>query len=461
MPRFYVLETLARVPYFAVSVLHLREGVRTSGRRPRRAHPRALRRGRQRAHHLLMMEALRNMTSSTVPGAGVAVGYFGYAARSTRRTRLAYHLSELIEALARRATTICGRRVRSEDARPPPVIREYCETSTATRPAATGRHVRDAGRAAGRRWPASSQFVPGSGSVATPPCAADDGRPRHARRWRVSAVSRWGNHGLGRRPRAAAATSPGSGICVQAEQNDLELAEPTTAMPAWCAVIMRWGRPRSARPWCRARGSVLACVHGVVKEQKLVLALAAARVLLVPRVAAGQLWLARRRVDRRRAVVWRACPGAGTRRPRRRRRGGERHGAWLARSYHAWQRCAERCVWRLGPVLRGGKVSRLAFGHDDLLSWEQCLWTGPGEADSWRDQCVQSASSNFCAGKFCRAEAIRSLWFQDSPQHHFCSAARVPDFQPTYRQHLSRRPTRVETAQPQGSGCANATEQRN
>ena len=104
VPRFYVLETLARVPYFAyVSVLHLREtfGHRDDDHVARiRVH---FAEADNELHHLLMMEALGGNASvvDRCLAQTLAVGYFGYccALYATNR-RLAYHLSELIEAHA-------------------------------------------------------------------------------------------------------------------------------------------------------------------------------------------------------------------------------------------------------------------------------------------------------------------------------------------------------------------------
>merc|ERR1719335_488492 len=134
VPRFYVLETLARVPYFAyVSVLHLREtfGQRDDDHVARiRVH---FAEADNELHHLLMMEALGGNASvvDRCLAQTLAVGYFGYccALYATNR-RLAYHLSELIEA---HAYETYDDYLRREDpalkARaPPPVIRDYYQS---------------------------------------------------------------------------------------------------------------------------------------------------------------------------------------------------------------------------------------------------------------------------------------------------------------------------------------------
>ena len=128
VPRFYVLETLARVPYFAyVSVLHLETfGHRDDDHVARiRVH---FAEADNELHHLLMMEALGGNASvvDRCLAQTLAVGYFGYccALYATNR-RLAYHLSELIEAHAYEAYDDYLRREGSalKMQEPPPVIR--------------------------------------------------------------------------------------------------------------------------------------------------------------------------------------------------------------------------------------------------------------------------------------------------------------------------------------------------
>lgn len=99
--RFYVLETVARVPYFAyLSVMHLREtfGDRTPGDSERmRTH---YAESDNELHHLLIMETLGG-NSSFVDRAlaqTMAFGYYWYVIGIyTFSEQSAYHLSELIE----------------------------------------------------------------------------------------------------------------------------------------------------------------------------------------------------------------------------------------------------------------------------------------------------------------------------------------------------------------------------
>lgn len=99
--RFYVLETVARVPYFAyLSVMHLREtfGKREPGDSERmRTH---YAEADNEYHHLLIMESLGG-NSSVVDRAlaqTMAFGYYWYVTVVYALSeQAAYHLSELIE----------------------------------------------------------------------------------------------------------------------------------------------------------------------------------------------------------------------------------------------------------------------------------------------------------------------------------------------------------------------------
>jgi ubiquinol oxidase len=99
--RFYVLETVARVPYFAyLSVMHLREtfGERhdTMSERMRTHYAEA----DNELHHLLIMESMggnSNVVDRTLAQA-MAFGYYWYVVLLyTFNEPAAYHLSELIE----------------------------------------------------------------------------------------------------------------------------------------------------------------------------------------------------------------------------------------------------------------------------------------------------------------------------------------------------------------------------
>lgn len=97
--RFYVLETVARVPYFAyLSVLHLREtfGERGMGERMRTHYAEA----DNELHHLLIMESLggnSNIIDRTLAQT-MAFGYYWYVTLIyIWNEPAAYHLSELIE----------------------------------------------------------------------------------------------------------------------------------------------------------------------------------------------------------------------------------------------------------------------------------------------------------------------------------------------------------------------------
>lgn len=99
--RFYVLETVARVPYFAyLSVLHLREtlGERYQGMSERmRTH---YAEADNELHHLLIMEELggnRNVLDRWVAQSAAFVYYWYVVAIFMWNESAAYHLSELIE----------------------------------------------------------------------------------------------------------------------------------------------------------------------------------------------------------------------------------------------------------------------------------------------------------------------------------------------------------------------------
>ena len=100
-PRFYVLETLARVPYFAyLSVMHLREtfGDRKPGDSERmRTH---YAEADNELHHLLIMESLGGNSSAVdrTLAQSMAFFYFWYVTVVYSFSEpAAYHLSELIE----------------------------------------------------------------------------------------------------------------------------------------------------------------------------------------------------------------------------------------------------------------------------------------------------------------------------------------------------------------------------
>jgi len=99
--RFYVLETVARVPYFAyLSVMHLREslGSRVPGDKDRmRTH---YAEADNELHHLLIMESLGGNTSivDRTLAQTMAFGYYWYVTLVySVSEQAAYHLSELIE----------------------------------------------------------------------------------------------------------------------------------------------------------------------------------------------------------------------------------------------------------------------------------------------------------------------------------------------------------------------------
>lgn len=99
--RFYVLETVARVPYFAyLSVMHLREtfGSRVPGDKDRmRTH---YAEADNELHHLLIMESLGGNSSivDRTLAQTMAFGYYWYVTLVYAvDEQAAYHLSELIE----------------------------------------------------------------------------------------------------------------------------------------------------------------------------------------------------------------------------------------------------------------------------------------------------------------------------------------------------------------------------
>lgn len=100
--RFYVLETVARVPYFAfVSVLHLRQtlGDRSGAERLVLHYAQS----DNELHHLLIMESLGGNASAVDRGfaQSVAVAFYWYAVGVYAfAPKMAYHLSELIESHA-------------------------------------------------------------------------------------------------------------------------------------------------------------------------------------------------------------------------------------------------------------------------------------------------------------------------------------------------------------------------
>jgi len=99
--RFFVLETVARVPYFAyLSIMHLREtfGDRTPGDSERmRTH---YAEADNELHHLLIMESLGGNSSwiDRTLAQSMAFGYYWYVTLVYAvNEQAAYHLSELIE----------------------------------------------------------------------------------------------------------------------------------------------------------------------------------------------------------------------------------------------------------------------------------------------------------------------------------------------------------------------------
>ncbi|MDX1976124.1 MAG: alternative oxidase [Pseudanabaenaceae cyanobacterium bins.68] len=102
IPRFYVLETVARVPYFAyLSVLHLYE---TLGWRRKadwmRVH---FAESWNELHHLLIMEELgggRNLLDSLIARAAALVYYWIVVVMYLFNSQAAYHFMELVEGHA-------------------------------------------------------------------------------------------------------------------------------------------------------------------------------------------------------------------------------------------------------------------------------------------------------------------------------------------------------------------------
>ena len=99
IPRFYVLETIARVPYFSyLSCLHLYEslGLRGNAKLMRMHYAEA----DNELHHLLIMEALGGSSAfvDRFVAQHLAFGYFWYCViLYLVHPRAAYHLSELVE----------------------------------------------------------------------------------------------------------------------------------------------------------------------------------------------------------------------------------------------------------------------------------------------------------------------------------------------------------------------------
>ena len=129
--RFYVLETVARVPYFAyLSVLHLRE---TMGERDLRDVMRLhYAEADNELHHLLVMESLGGNSSSFDRTLAKTMAFFYYwyvVGVYTLSPEAAYHLSELIEDHAFQTyDEFLGRRGAELQGLPvPPVAREYYE----------------------------------------------------------------------------------------------------------------------------------------------------------------------------------------------------------------------------------------------------------------------------------------------------------------------------------------------
>ena len=129
--RFYVLETVARVPYFAyLSVLHLRE---TMGERDLRDVMRLhYAEADNELHHLLVMESLGGNSSSFDRTLAKTMAFFYYwyvVGVYALSPEAAYHLSELIEDHAFQTyDEFLGRRGAELQGLPvPPVAREYYE----------------------------------------------------------------------------------------------------------------------------------------------------------------------------------------------------------------------------------------------------------------------------------------------------------------------------------------------
>jgi ubiquinol oxidase len=131
--RFYVLETVARVPYFAyLSVMHLREtfGARESGLGERmRTH---YAEADNELHHLLIMEALGGNSSliDRTVAQTMAFGYYWYVtAVYSVSEQAAYHLSELIEDHAYNTynTFLTEHEAKLKSMPVPPIARKYYE----------------------------------------------------------------------------------------------------------------------------------------------------------------------------------------------------------------------------------------------------------------------------------------------------------------------------------------------
>jgi ubiquinol oxidase len=129
--RFYVLETVARVPYFAyLSVLHLRE---TFGERDLRDVMRLhYAEADNELHHLLVMESLGGNSSSVDRTLAKTMAFFYYwyvVGVYALSPEAAYHLSELIEdhAFQTYDTFLQKRDAELRGMPVPPVAREYYE----------------------------------------------------------------------------------------------------------------------------------------------------------------------------------------------------------------------------------------------------------------------------------------------------------------------------------------------
>jgi ubiquinol oxidase len=129
--RFYVLETVARVPYFAyLSVLHLRE---TLGERDLREVMRLhYAEADNELHHLLVMESLGGNSTAFDRTLAKTMAFFYYwyvVGVYAISPEAAYHLSELIEDHAFQTyDAFLGRRGAELQGLPvPPVAREYYE----------------------------------------------------------------------------------------------------------------------------------------------------------------------------------------------------------------------------------------------------------------------------------------------------------------------------------------------
>jgi ubiquinol oxidase len=131
--RFYVLETVARVPYFAyLSVMHLREtfGARDSGLGERmRTH---YAEADNELHHLLIMESLGGNSSfiDRTVAQTMAFGYYWYVTGVySFSEQAAYHLSELIEDHAYNTYNkfLAEHEAKLKSMPVPPIARKYYE----------------------------------------------------------------------------------------------------------------------------------------------------------------------------------------------------------------------------------------------------------------------------------------------------------------------------------------------